>query len=319
MSAWDDYITLSNETPSRSGLYATLLPGVPRALLDDLTKEEQADDQECFADIYKVSKINFTSDVQGKLGNKFHYDQKLLTRETSKFIDETNTETELAGIKIECTLPKYARLHVLSVGVFAESASASPGLEINFYDTDEDGELLLTIDEEIETGRNMIYVDADFEVDNLFISFDPTNFSLRKTENKYFNTGDAIGDKLSCTFPCGWGGYGYEVSVSQIKSGGLNVKFIVSCSVDKFICENINLFKTAFWYRIGVDLMRERILSDRFNRFTTLTTERAQELMAMYQTEYDKHLSNAIDSMNITEDPICFECKNIVESGNMIP
>lgn len=317
MSAWDDYITLSTDTPSRSGLYATSLPGVPRALLDDLTKEEQADDQEFFDSIYNTSKINFTSDVQGKLGKKFHYDQKLVTRETSKFLEDENTGTQLAGIKIESTLPKYARLHVLSVGVFAESASASPGLEINFYDTDEDGELLHTIDEEISAGRNTLNVDTDFEVDKLFIVFDPNNFSLRKTENKYFNTTGY--DKLECTFPCGDPIYGYGISVSQIQGGGLNVKFVVSCSVDKFICENINLFKTAFWYRIGVELMRERILSDRFNRFTTLTTERANELMNLYQDEYEKHLNNAVDSMNIDEDPICFECKNIVESKPLIP
>lgn len=319
MSAWDDYITLSTDTPSRSGLYANLLPGVTVALFDDLTKDEQADFEACFADIYHTAKINFTSDVQGKLGIKFHYDQKLISRETSKFLTDENTGTELAGIKIECLLPKYARLHVLSVGVFAESASASPGIEINFYDTDEDGELLHTVDEEIASGRNTINVDTDFEVDKLFISFDPNNYSLRKTENKYFNTGGAWGDKLACTFPCGWSGYGYEVSVSQIEGGGLNVKFIVTCSVDKFICENINIFKTAFWYRIGVDLMRERILSDRFNRFTTLTEDRAKQLMELYQTEYDKHLANAIETVNIHEDPICFDCKNIVESGNLLP
>lgn len=289
------------------------------ALFDDLTKEEQADFQECFDDIYTIAKLNLTGDVQGKLGKKFHYDQKLVTRETSKFLTTENTGTNLAGIKIESILPKYSRLHVLSVGVFAESASASPGVEINFYDTDEDGELLLTIDDEIAAGRNTINVDTDFEVDKLFISFDPNNFSLRGTENKYFNTGGAHGDKLSCSFPCGYGGYGYEVSVSQIGGGGINVKFIVTCSVDKFICENINIFKTAFWYRLGVDLMRERILSDRFNRFTTLTEERATQLMALYQSEYDKHLMNAIDTVNITEDPICFDCKNIVESGSLIP
>lgn len=289
------------------------------ALFDDLTKDEQADFQECFDDIYELAKINLTSDVQGKLGTKFHYDQKLVTRETSKFLTTENTGTTLAGIKIESILPKYARLHVISVGAFAVNESASPGLEINFYDTDEDGELLHTVDEQISTGRNTINVDTDFEVDKLFVAYDPNNFALRTTENKYFNTGEFGADKLSCTFPCGDAFFGYEVSVSQIGGGGLNVKFVVTCSVDKFICENINLFKTALWYRIGVDLMRERVMTDRFNRFTTLTSERITELMALYQNEYDQNLMNAIDTVNIDEDPICFDCKNIVESGTLLP
>lgn len=287
------------------------------ALLDELTKDEQADFDECYADIYETAKLNLIADVQGKIGNKFHYDQKLVTRETSKFLDNENTGTQLAGIKIESVLPKYARLHVISVGLFAESASGSPGIDISFYDTDEDGELLHSESEEISSGRNTINVDTDFEVDKLFIAFDPNSYSLRKTENKYFNTGGY--DKLSCTFPCGDPIYGYGVSVTQIGGGGLNVKFVITCSIDKFICENINIFKTAFWHRIGVDLMRERILSDKFNRFVVLTEDRAKQLMDMYQMEYDKHLINSIESVNIDEDPLCFECKSIVESKNLIP
>ncbi len=317
MSAWDDYITLNTDIPSRSGLYANLLPGVTVALFADLTKDEQADLNECFADIYRIAKINLAGDVQGKLGNKFHYDQKLVTRETSKFLATENIASQLAGIKLESVLPKYARLHVISVGVFSEEDLASPGLEINFYDTDENGELLLTLDEGINSGRNTLNVDADFEVDKLFIAFNPANFRLRGSENKFYNV--AGFDKLSCTFPCGYPGYGYGMSVNQIGGGGLNVKFVVTCSIDKFICENINIFKTAFWYRIGVDLMRERILTDRFTRFTALTEERATQLMALYESEYQKHLMNSVDTINIDEDPVCFECKGTVESQSLIP
>ena len=317
MSAWDNYITLSADTPSRSGLYANRLPGVTVALFDDLTKDEQADFEECFNDIYETAKINFTSDVQGKLGNKFHYDQKLITRETSQFIATENTGSELAGIKLKFNLPKYARTHIISVGVFAEQAASSPEFAVSFFDTDENGELLHSVSDEISTGRNTINVDRDFEADEIFIAYDPASYALRKTENKYFNSGTY--DKLSCTFPCGYEPYGYTATVDQVNGGGLNVKFVITCSVDKFITENINLFKTAFWYRIGVDLMRERIMSDRFNRFTTLTEERANQLKAEYQSEYEKHLMNAIETTNITEDPICFECKNIVESQSLIP
>lgn len=319
MSAWDNYITLSADTPSRSGLYANRLPGVSIAMLDDLTKEDQDDFDQCFSELYETSKINFTSDIQGLLGNKFHYDQKLVTRETSKFLADLVTGSERAGIKLGFTMPKYARMHVISVEVWADEAYQSPELTINFNETDENGELLHSVSEAVTAGRNVINVDEDFEVDDLFISIDPASFSVKQTENKYYRTDGVSGDKLSCTFPCGFGGYGYAVSVDQINGGGINVKFVVTCSVDKFICENINLFKTALWYRIGLDLMRERIVSDRFNIFTTLTQERAEQLMAIYQGEYDKHLKNSVESMNITEDPICFDCKNVIESGNLIP
>jgi hypothetical protein len=319
LSAWDNYITLSVDTPSRSGLYANRLPGVTIALFDDLTKDEQEDLDQCFSDLYETAKLNFTTDVQGKIGKKFHYDQKLVTRETSKFLDSVNASTGPSGIKIESSLPKYARLHLISAEVFSEDAYESPELEITVYDTDEDGEVLLTKSSEISVGRNVINIDSDFEADKLLIVYDPTMFDLRKSENKYYNTLGAHYDKLSCTYPCGYGNDGYAISVLQFNNGGLNLKFVVSCSIDKFICENINIFKTAFWYRIGVDLMRERILSDRFNRFTLFTEERAEQLKKEYMELYEVNLNNSIDSVNINEDPICFECKNIVESSTLIP
>src|SRR5689334_9225772 len=48
----EGYITPSKETPSRSGLYANLLPGVTLQLLDDLTKDEEEDFEEFWLDIY---------------------------------------------------------------------------------------------------------------------------------------------------------------------------------------------------------------------------------------------------------------------------
>ena len=38
---WSNYITPSNDTPSKSGLYANGLPGVTLNLLDELTKDKK--------------------------------------------------------------------------------------------------------------------------------------------------------------------------------------------------------------------------------------------------------------------------------------
>lgn len=320
--SWADIVTPSSDTPSRSGLYAVDLPGVTLNLLDDLTKDEQSDWEECWSSIYNRATKNFIKDVQGRLSDKFHIDLKLVTRETSKFQSGENTTGGTSGIKLEYSMPKYSRIRINSIIV--NSLSTYDSFVINFYDTDSSGELLYSKTASISTGKNTINIDHDFEVeDTLFVGYDSDLFRLYKTENFYYaNTDYANFSALECTYPCLSGGY--NASVIQTNGGGLNVKFVIHCSIEKFILENINLFDVAFWYRIGVELMKERIASDRFNRFTTLTEERAGQLMDVYMGEYTNEnkmgqLDLAVKNLRVQEDATCFECKSTVSATNLLP
>jgi hypothetical protein len=317
----DRYISIDRSTTSRSGLYATDLPGVEISLLEGLTKEDQDDYLELWEMIYDRAWSNLVSDIEKKLQGKFYVNKKLIAQETSKFIDETNNESGMAGIKLEFDLPKYARIHVSKVDVFAQLAYNSPGLTIKFYDTDENGELLLETEaqENIEVGRNTIFIDHDFEVEKLFIAFDPGLFELRKTENVYFplsGHGFSVNNKLNCMFPCAWGGEG---SASQVKGGGINAHYTVECSIEKYVCENINLFKRAFWYRIGLELTVERRFGNRLNEFTTMTVERAEELQKFFNDQYTQDMDNTINPMRNSEDPYCFNCRKTVNSRVSLP
>jgi len=40
---------------------------------------------------------------------------------------------------------------------------------------------------------------------------------------------------------------------------------------------NIDVYSDAYLYALGMELMRERIYSDRVNRFTTVDKKRAEE------------------------------------------
>lgn len=321
--SWSNIVTPSSDTPSRSGLYAVDLPGVTLDIFDDLTKSDQADWEACWSSIYNRATKNFIKDVHGRLSDKFHIDLKLVSRETSKFLTGENTNTGTAGIKLEYSMPKYSRMRVNSVVV--NSLEAYDSFVLTFRDENSSGELLLTKTVSISAGKNTINIDQDFEVeDTLFIGYDADSFRLYKTENFYYNNlGYTHFDAISCSFPC-YGDSGYNASVYQSNGGGLNVKFVVHCSIEKFILENINLFDVALWYRIGVEMMKERIASDRFNRFTTLTQERAGELMDVYMSEYTNEsktgqIDLAVKNLKVQEDHICFECKSTVSATSLLP
>lgn len=310
------YITIDRTEPSKSGYYVVDLPGITVRQLHDLAKDEQDDYQALFENIYGTAQINLERDVQEAIGERFHYDQKLVSRETSKILATVNASAALSGVKIEFSLPKYARLTIVSIGFYAEENAISPEPAFYIYKDDENGELLSTITAEVTEGRNTIQVEEYFEEDTLFVAYNASDLQLRKTENKYYSDWTYATDKLSCSFPCYFGQTG---SVQQINGGGLNVKFIVTCSMEKFICENLPIFKKALWYRIGVDLMKERIVSDRVTRFTVISEERATELMGVYSEDYQKALAAATKTIKITEDPVCFLCKAAISTITDLP
>lgn len=314
---YSNYIGIdSSVSSSESGLYITDLLGVTIMQLEKLTKSDQADYVAFFESLKKTAWRNLLIDTHKKLGVKFLVDKKLLTRETSQFEPEQNGNTGLAGVKITVDLPKYARLQILSISIKTDTDYTSPEAEFFVYRKDADGELLSTVTSELSDGVNIIPVYEEFEEDELFIAFDPENIQAYKTTNKYYDDVRYFDKDLSCTFPCY---FGNEGSVQQVNGGGLNVKFVVYCSLDKFVCDNLNLFKHSYLYRLGVDLTRERRVSDKVNRFTVMTAERADELFAVYFDDYEKALSAVIDTINIKEDPICFTCKSIVSTRTDLP
>lgn len=317
-SCFDNYITLSESvTPSRSGLYATDLPGIDISMINDLARNSSEDSDDIWPIIYKRAYKNLVSDATKNLSDKFFMDLKLISRETSAFKTTLNSTTGYAGVTLEFAMPKYAKLHIVSVGVNSLASYGSPGFELKFFEDDENGEELDSVQESVGTGKTTINIDQEFEVDKLFIAYNASQYNLKQTENKFYATGYEYFDNVVCDF-CFYGG-DYRGSVVQVNGGGLNVKYIVYCSGEKFICENIKLFDQALLYKIGHEITVERRLGERLNQFTIMTKERWDELEGFYKAQYEQDLMNVIKNANIPEDQVCFECKNTVRVESLLP
>lgn len=319
MSCFDGYIPINSSTAtSRSGLYAVDLPGIDMDLLDGIARLGD-EGEDIYTTIYGRAQRNLISDVSKNIQDRFFMDLKLISRETSVFrISEAyNTGSSLAGVTLEFNLPKYAKLHIISIGVYSESAYSSAGA-FKIYDTDENGELLDTISTAISAGRNTVNVDKEYEVDKVFIAYDPATYSFKQTENKYYANSYNYFDTVMCD-QCFYGDPDFRGSVAQINNGGLNVKYLVYCSMEKFVCENIILFKDALLYKIGHEITVERRLGERLNEYTVMTKERWDELEAFYKAQYEQNVMNAVRSQNIHEDDICFACKNTVYVDTLLP
>jgi hypothetical protein len=304
-----DYINLDDLTPSRSGLYADSLPGVDVELVDGLRKSGK-DSDDTWTLIYNRACKNLVSDISKGIQDKFYVDFKQVSRDTSNFLTTYNS-AGLAGVKLTFNFSRYTQIHIISLSVWSQTVYT--GAVIRIYDTDENGELLETITSDLVAGRNTINVDSDFDANILFVAIDTAIYSVKGTENKPYHGGHYT--PVLCDFVWG-GGSGL---VEQINGGGINIKYTVYCSIEKFVCDNINLFTTALWWKIGLELTYERRYGERLNRFTIFTVERATELYDYYFTQYTQELSNCLKSQNIQEDYICFNCKNIVSVQTQLP
>jgi hypothetical protein len=308
-----DYITLDESIPSRSQLYANSLPGIDSDMVEGLAKTGK-DEDETWAVLYKRACDGLVNDVRKLLNNKFFVDLKLVSRETSLFEDSVNTNPGLAGIELYFNLPKYAAIHIIAVEVKSEMVYDSPELEINIFQDDQDGEVLHTVTSELTEGRNVVNIDRSFYTNKLFIAYD-TSFELRNTENRRYATPYISFNCDECRFDCG----GYQGKIEQINGGGLNVFYNVTCSIEKFVLENINLFAQALLWKIGIVISEERRYGERLNKYNTMTLERHEELLAFYTEKYNQEKDETIRGVNIKEDPYCFECKQILSKRSSIP
>jgi hypothetical protein len=314
-----DYITLAEAVlPSRSGLYATQLPGIDVEMVDCLAREITGTADDIWPIIYKRACDNMVSDISMNLQDKFNVDLKLLSRETSQYKTTENTSAGIAGVKIEFSLPKYGRLHVLYLEVFSLLDYGSPGVTFRIYDTDQNGEKLFEKTESISQGRSKVFVDQDFQVDKLFISYTTAQADFKSTENKFYRTGLIDYDEIVCDVCLGMDS-AYTGTVTQINGGGINAFYNIRCSVNKYVGENLNLFRQALLWKIGQEITWERRIGERLTKFTTFTIERAQELSDFYSTQYNDNLKNVLSSQRMDEDPICFTCKNTSYVATQLP
>lgn len=310
MQCYQDYITINRSTPSRSRLYAEDLPGVDSELWEGLTKVGQTE-EDLWSMLYDKAWNNLVSDVTGEFQDRFFVDTKIISRQTSDFLTEVNVGA-MSGVQIEFNLPRYARVHIVSVELISEADYDSPDVVIQVRDANDN--VLSEHSSEVETGRNTVFVDQEYDESVLKVVYDASLYSFRKTENKRYKTPYKSFSCDECLFDCG----GYDGKITQI-GGGLNITYNVVCSVEKLVCENINLFRQAFFYRIGLEILAERMFGYRLNKYMAMTQERYQETFNFYNQNYRENLSRSVRSQSVMEDPYCFKCKRTVTAKSSLP
>ena len=99
---------------------------------------------------------------------------------------------------------------------------------------------------------------------------------------------------------------------------GIKAEVSIRCAYESIICANIDIYADAYLYALGIELMRERLYSDRVNRFTTIDRKKAQELIELFTQDYTDFLQTANNTVSLKDDA-CVECIETSSYKYMMP
>jgi len=307
LACFTNYITLGvlNNSP-RSGLTIEKLPGITSDQVAKLRKFDSLNLTDWYDELYERSVNGLEQDVMEKLSEQFLLDKVVDSQITGQFPDgalTNNTTSEtLAGVEIQTTDSKYTLTFLNSVQFNTDSIPSPNEIDILIHDQ-VDGRLLETITlTGVQTGDNELFFDPDarFNFDKLFIAYRRADYTLKKTERnemEWFNKKSG--------FP------------REINDGGLIIDYETKCDVQQFICTRLNTFRQALWYRIGIEIMMERLTSQNTNMFTIDRATATALIEEVYQPKYDQALKNT--KIKVLDDVNCFICRSPVRSVPLLP
>lgn len=93
----------------------------------------------------------------------------------------------------------------------------------------------------------------------------------------------------------------------------INEKEAVEC----LMCENKELLAVSLWYLFGVEMLQQRLGSNRINRYTTTDRTRTKELQEHFMDMCLSELHTAVLGINL-EASKCFSDINNIEGKNLV-
>lgn len=308
-------------TPA-SGRYVNSLPGVSIKVLDNIADSEKVTYIKVWEAIQERALSSFIANVSTELAKRFRLKTILESLDLGELVDKastTNASAQYRGFVYSVNCPsgsfKKSSLQVVHVQRIKYFATADQqNVVIKIFDVDIQRELFSATINASE-GWNYIEVNKSFKTANMFVCYDATDNAsalLKLNEHTegccdlcvkeiYGNncTGTIKGCVSDISNP-------YQTTVSN-NLHGVSAEFSLLCSFDAVVCSNKKVFELAYWYKLGEEIMVERLLSSRVN-LTTIDQKDAEQARAYFMENYAEHLKNAASGIDLDLSDCCIVC-----------
>lgn len=307
--------------------YINSLPGISLESIESLADSEQRNYLGVWNDVQTRALAKFDIDVNEKFAKRFRIKQIRSSVDLLRIINTasvTPAASEKRGFSIELTVKNSMFVSSNLQSIFLESLSVyiidktviGPSIAITAVnlDTQQILDTFTVLVANLSNGWNNVQVNKSYSADRIAFIYDAAEIdSVNQKIALYASNG------LSQLVSVVYGGYcsPYLRGIHYtdlgapsfgIDSFGLTGVFSVVCKWDNLVCNNKEQFVYPIWYLHGAEMMIERINTDRVNYWTTVGREKARALYADFMSEYDRSLSQLVDSISIADNDACVEC-----------
>ncbi len=329
MECFRDYIGVlgCGATVPAGGKYINTLPGISLESIESLADDEQKTFLGVWADVQDRALSKFQIEINQRFAA--HYKLKQIRTSTNllKRIDLDTVHVAAAkkrGFSVELTTKNSVFiasnlqcLYVQSLSIYIIDKALiglSAVVTVVNLDTEETIDTFTVLLANLSNGWNEIFVNKAYDANRIAFVYDataiqsPTQSINTLAVNGFYNNVNAV-----------YGGYcqPYIRGIEYTDPGtpsfgsdtfGLTGIFGIHCKFDNVVCANKVPFAYPLWYLLGSELMVERLSSGRINYWTTLGSDEASELFKDFYAEFDRSLTQVIESISLDGNDACLEC-----------
>ena len=316
-----DYIGLLGVTTPQSGVYLNRLQGIETSQLDLIRKEETYDIEDAWDDIQNRAIDEFERRLN-VWGQRFFQNQSYILNVLTGQYDEDNavpSTDSYAGWTFDGSFGYYKNLmlQIPEVHIYSTNTANS---SIRIFNA-ATGDLLDSIPfTAIANEVNRVYIGKSYpawKFPRIFIAYDESEINTIRASDLPFNSTFSVSEgrisKSAIPKHDNIGGVGTQ-------GQGLIVTYSLDCSLDNWVSQRIDLFRSPFLYLLGFEFCQERLYSDRINRYTLLRIDRAKELSDYFLERFNEELEGILKSLTINYNyDFCFQCDREVNYRYMVP
>mgnify|MGYP006266658235 CR=1 FL=1 len=295
-----DYIGLTGCGASNptSGLFINSLPGISLKSIEMLADAEQVNYVGVWNDVQLRATKRLQLMLTSMLSKKYRVKSgrySIRTKETAQSSNTGAYATPSYKMESYCnSLLSYH--HIESITVRKQDNSDPIGVTV--YNA-EDNSILYnasfsTNGDSVQT----VYLNEDFYITEIIVKVSLTSGVFYEDT---FESIDFGGGNIKT------GIYSAGTFTESNLTYGISINYGQRCSLDNLACDSSDLFALPLWYLLGSELMLERMVSERINKWT-VDRKQAEELKAYYDAEAEKALEQAVAGICINEMDCCLEC-----------
>jgi hypothetical protein len=294
-----------------SGLYINNLAGITTEMLSFIAEKENGSYRGAWTDIQTVAAQRFYVDIMSKLSSIYKLNK---TREAFNFAPVIGISEpagpEYRGIVMDYNMPEQSFQTFTINTITLQSASAGKTTLAIFA---QDGRVLYSKIVDVVIGKNTYYVDKRFACEKLFAAFDFTAIDGYEGDISLIDTSCFCSVVRNWCATCEPAFYGATMaagvmSETSYNAHGVGITGTAGCSLDSVVCNNKDLFTSAWLFLLGNQTLLHAMNSTRVNKFTIADVNALKDF---YQVEYEKALSESIKGLNIDiTSNCCITCND---------